>query len=237
MLIRLMIIDNNWKIRLDGAKFLKMYLPYAKESPRFDTIYFPELVELLNDEENYVRIEAIEACTEVIDRITEEDIEKEFIPVVLNIIECHAEDIITRLASLIGKIVYELRRQDIYIKFKAEFLDFFRVLVQSKEYELRLSAAYNLPCFFTMLRQYEEEGCFHDYYLQFLAEDIIELRILIASHIHIAFQNSTQEEDMNKLRDAFRSLLNNNERDVIFALAENMDITLKYYLNEQAINN
>ena len=70
-----MIYDNNWKIRLDGAKFLKMYMPLAKDSPRFDSIYFPQLVELLNDEENYVRIEAIEACTEVLERITEEDIE------------------------------------------------------------------------------------------------------------------------------------------------------------------
>ncbi len=124
--IQLMVIDNNWKIRLDGAKFLKLYMPGAKDSPRFDTIYLPDLIELLNDEENYVRIEAIEACAEVIDRMEIEDIEKEFIPIVLNIIECYTEDIITRLAALIGKIVYELRKGDLYLKLKTQFLTFFK---------------------------------------------------------------------------------------------------------------
>ncbi len=42
-----------------------------------------------------------------------------------------------------------------------------------------------------MLREHEEdESTFQDYYLQFLAEDIGGMKKLIASHLHVAFQNS-----------------------------------------------
>ena len=95
-----MISDTNEKIRMDGARFLQDYLPEAKESQRFDSVYFPELIELLNDEENYVRIEAIKAALEVIDRMSTEDIEKEFIPVVFKIVDSQTviEEILLRLS-------------------------------------------------------------------------------------------------------------------------------------------
>ncbi len=85
---------------MDGARFLQDYLPEAKESPRFESIYLPELIELLNDEENYVRIEAIKAALEVIEKMSVEDIEKEFIPVVFKLIDCESiiEEIRVRLS-------------------------------------------------------------------------------------------------------------------------------------------
>lgn len=45
-------------------------MPEAKYSERFDTVYLPELIELINDEENYVRIEAVEAFSLAIDRMS-----------------------------------------------------------------------------------------------------------------------------------------------------------------------
>lgn len=60
--------DNNYKIRLDGASFIREYLQIEKirESPRFNDIYLPELIELLNDEEAFIRIEAIEIMTDLL---------------------------------------------------------------------------------------------------------------------------------------------------------------------------
>jgi hypothetical protein len=53
--------DNNYKIRMDGVLFFKDYLLGEKRAsivahPRFKAIYLSELLELLNDEEAYIRI-------------------------------------------------------------------------------------------------------------------------------------------------------------------------------------
>ena len=64
--------DNNYKIRLDGAQFLKDYLMGDQKKsiishPRFKSIYLSEVLELLNDEEAYIRIEAIDILTDFLD--------------------------------------------------------------------------------------------------------------------------------------------------------------------------
>lgn len=61
--------DNNYKIRMDGVLFLKEYLQNERVTnhARFKSIYIPELIELLNDEEAYIRIEALEIITEFLD--------------------------------------------------------------------------------------------------------------------------------------------------------------------------
>jgi hypothetical protein len=79
---------------------------------RFKSTYLPEVIELLNDEEAYIRIEAIEILTEILELMTVELIEKEFMPVILNTMEATIEDIILRLANIIGKIVYKLQSKD-----------------------------------------------------------------------------------------------------------------------------
>ena len=57
--------DVNYKIRMDGAIFLKEYLEKNGKSligtSRLKQTFLPDLCELLNDEETYIRIEAIEA--------------------------------------------------------------------------------------------------------------------------------------------------------------------------------
>ena len=64
--------DNNYKIRLDGAIFFKDYLQSEKKKailshPRFKSVYLTELLELLTDEEAYIRIEAIDILTDFLD--------------------------------------------------------------------------------------------------------------------------------------------------------------------------
>ncbi len=81
-------------------------------SRRFREVYEPELIELLNDEEAYIRIEAIEIVTEVMDELDEDVIVREFIPALLSIIESSIEEIMLQLASLIGKIAFKLKRID-----------------------------------------------------------------------------------------------------------------------------
>ena len=93
---------------------------------RFKSIYLPELIELLNDEEAYIRIEAIEILTDMLELMGTEMVEKEFIPVIFNAMEATIEDIILRLANIIGKIVYKLSKIDqIHLKYKEKLMEFF----------------------------------------------------------------------------------------------------------------
>jgi hypothetical protein len=60
----------------------------------------------LNDEESYIRIEALEILTEFLNQLTPEDIENEFVKEMLKTIEADNEEIQLRLAEIIGKIVF-----------------------------------------------------------------------------------------------------------------------------------
>jgi len=65
--------DTNYKIRMDGAIFMKEYLETyfdaLKGSSRLTQTYIPEICELLNDEETYIRIEAIEGISYVLETL------------------------------------------------------------------------------------------------------------------------------------------------------------------------
>jgi hypothetical protein len=60
-------------VRRDGAIFFKDYLKkHSKEligGERLEEFYLPEIYELLNDEESYVRIEVIEAILEILEHL------------------------------------------------------------------------------------------------------------------------------------------------------------------------
>ena len=83
-LVMSMCQDPNYTVRRDGAIFFKEYLrKNSKElvgTERLEDFYLPEIYELLNDEEIYVRIEVIEAVLEVLEHLQLEMIEQEFIP-------------------------------------------------------------------------------------------------------------------------------------------------------------
>ncbi len=117
------------------------------------------------------------------------------------------------------------------------FLNFFKTIAESKDYDLRFNAAYNLPCIYTMFRLQAKDQDLQEYYHAFLAEESVAMRKVVAAHIHVAFEKTTHEEQIYKLREAFKKLLEEKERDIIVALAENIAITLKHYLNDQAVNN
>jgi hypothetical protein len=64
--------DNNYKIRMDGVFFFQEYLQKeeVQNHQRFNQIYILELLELLSDEEAYIRIEALEIITQFLDKLT-----------------------------------------------------------------------------------------------------------------------------------------------------------------------
>lgn len=109
--------DNNYKIRLDGAIFLKEYLISdisIATCNRFEDIYLMELVELLNDEESYIRIEVLETLTELLSKLEPRLIEKEFLTAFVNMFDVGIEELLLRVAKIFGKVVHGLKHFDMH---------------------------------------------------------------------------------------------------------------------------
>jgi hypothetical protein len=83
--------DNNYKIRRDGCIFFKEYFKKDRaaiiKNSRFRDIYMPSLIEFLNDEDLHIQLDAIEAVTEILDCLTLDEIENDFVPCVLNFLD------------------------------------------------------------------------------------------------------------------------------------------------------
>lgn len=94
-------------------------------------------------------------------------IEKEFVPVIINNLDLNIDEIEIRLAKIIGKIAYKIKGYDLHLEYKKQFVDFFIKACNHKEMDMRRHAAYNLPCFNVLYKEYQEElGVnFQDYFL------------------------------------------------------------------------
>ena len=69
----------------------------------------PELIELLNDEEAYIRIEALEILTDILGEIDIETVEKDYLPNLINTFDVGIEEIDLRMAKIIGNVIYQLK--------------------------------------------------------------------------------------------------------------------------------
>lgn len=101
-----------------------------------DQTYIPELCELLNDEETFIKIEAIEALTFVMDTVSVELIEKEMIPNFLKLLntENQHDEVMIRVCEIIGPICDKLRnKEDLHLKYMQQILDFYRVACVHKQ--------------------------------------------------------------------------------------------------------
>lgn len=82
--------DSNFKIRTDGAIFLKEFIKKNHEeligSSRMTETYIPELMYLVTDDDYFIKIEAIEALHFIMETIPLETVEKEVIPCFLKLI-------------------------------------------------------------------------------------------------------------------------------------------------------
>jgi HEAT repeat protein len=204
--------------------------------PRFKSVYVCELLELLQDEEAYIRIEALEIVTKYLDHLEREDIEGEYVNEVLRTLNADVEEIQTRIAEAIGPIIHKLSIFNLHIKYREEFLQFYKVIVNHKEVKMRRYAAYNLPCFNKLLKEYQDEVDidFNEVYLRFSKEEDPEILKTVAASLHEAFSIMPDDEDSQKLRDAFKQVIEVSNRETICALCENLDTSLQYYCNTHA---
>jgi len=90
-LIRVICSDTDYNIRAIGAKFFKDFFQSCGNeiagTLHFENVLLPEIIELVNDEEAYVSVEALEGLLEVLEHCDVETIEEEIMPCVLKLIE------------------------------------------------------------------------------------------------------------------------------------------------------
>lgn len=71
--------------------FMKEYFQYDKkrivQHDRFKDVYLEILTEFLQDEDLHIQIDAIEAVTEILEELEEEQIDNDFIPCILNFLD------------------------------------------------------------------------------------------------------------------------------------------------------
>ncbi len=119
-----------------------------------------------------------------------------------------------------------------------KLVEFFQQICGSKEIEMRRAGCYNLPCFHSLYKDYQEElqmDC-HELYVHFsTAESDLLIKKSVAASIHQAFLLSSQEENTMKLRDCVKVLLEDQDKEVVRAMVEHLDVTIQHYSNEQAV--
>jgi hypothetical protein len=96
-----------------------------------------------------VRIEAIEASIEVLDTMGLENVEKQFIPPFLKMLNLKtaSEGVAPRMSRMIGKISHKLMIMELHLKYKEQIFNYFIWMFESQNDQIRLNAAYNLPAF------------------------------------------------------------------------------------------
>lgn len=143
--------DTNYKIRMDGAVFFKEYLAKNHETligtTRLEKTYIPEILELCNDEETYIRIEAVDCVQYILETLTVELVEDQVIPSVLKMLQSDHDEIVLRVSQFIGQLAHKLSQVgNLHLKYKEDILEFYKALCVHKIDECRQNAAYCLPC-------------------------------------------------------------------------------------------
>lgn len=152
--------DTNYKIRTEGSIFLKEYIrnnyKSLLEGNRLESTYIPEICEMCNDEEIFIRVEAVEAMSYVLETLDVELLEKEFIPPLLKLLESNHDEIVIRMSRIVGQLAHKLKAHEAPLleKYKDEFIAFYKMICVHRCEECRENAAFNLPAMNLIFRQF-----------------------------------------------------------------------------------
>ena len=86
---------------------------------------------------------------EILEHLELDQIEQQFIPNFLKalIITNNHDEIIQRMAQIIGKVVHKLSAFDLHLKYKEQILSFYKAMVEHRDPENNMTGIKNLPCF------------------------------------------------------------------------------------------
>ena len=125
------------------------------------------------------------------------------------------------------------------MKYKKEFIDFFRQLCDHKENEIRLNAAYNLPCFNIIFKDQQKELDinFFDLYDKFVGDESQEIADCTVKSLHEAFKLVEPEDNTAKIRKIFLDFVVDEQKDILLIINKNLDVFIQNYGNKHTIEN
>ncbi len=83
-----------------------------------------------------------------------------------------ADEIRIRMTKISGKVLDKLAQCMLATKYEAMFMEFFKVMIKDKNIDVKIQAAYNLPCFYFTFRSSSEEN--QEYFDNIYRELIVE---------------------------------------------------------------
>uniref|UniRef100_A0A7S3GCP8 Serine/threonine-protein phosphatase 4 regulatory subunit 4 n=1 Tax=Palpitomonas bilix TaxID=652834 RepID=A0A7S3GCP8_9EUKA len=210
------------------------------------TRVYPELIELLRDEEVSVRTSAFQSLVEMISLLSAEEVKKTVIPIALEYARApekgpcvpgspplilHGDDgadLKRALAENYGKMVYNLQGH-----LQEEELDvlvrYFKALSSQAEDELRLFCAYNFPGMLQTLGSRKYALHLHDVFRSLCRDKYEAVRVLTAKFFHEVSIILGKERTAQYLRDSLLYLLGDSSDDVKEALLNNLHIILPQF--------
>lgn len=153
----------NWKIRQMGANRLRRIVEhsplYLSEEPGFYDMVVDKLQDLLCDEENFVKMEALETILHCAKHISKQDFQQRLEPLIVDILRKEVlehEEVLYSMATLCGQLMHQLQSSELEHGLRTSVIEFFEGLLNNQNDQLRKKAAYNFAYFFTQL--YSEDG-------------------------------------------------------------------------------
>ena len=62
------------------------------------------------------------------------------------------EEVVLKMSQIIGQLLFKLKAKQLHLKYKEEFLEFYKFICGHKTDKVREHAAFNLPCFNSIYR-------------------------------------------------------------------------------------
>jgi len=146
---------------------------------------------------------------------------------------------VNRISEIFGKILEKLKGFDLHTKYKDQFMNFYKEIIDHKEDSIRLKAVYNLPCVNLIYKPLESELkiSFQEIYLKFSEDKEFDVRYCAAASLHEALKLTTDEEDISMLRQVFISCILDPAREMILLMNSNLVFLIKKYGNKHTIEN
>lgn len=221
--------DLNWSVRLAVCERLPKLISKRISKENCLEIFYPEIVEFLNDVEILVRLEAIDTILEIFDILEDTHIDNDFIPVIKSHLSVDLDETWNhRMSKNIGKIIFNLQNSmDDTSDISELWMDYFRQLLDMDDPQIKKNLCYNLPGLYYLFNG--EDIDFIEVLERFATDKDTSIRMQLAKGFHeIISINSKGKGDSVELKDIFFTLLTDDDAEIQKEVLNNLD---EYLMN------
>lgn len=220
--------DMNWNIRLAICEQLSQICKKLSKDSCLE-IFYPEIVEFLNDVEILVRLTAIETVLDIFDILEDEQIDNDFVPVVKMHLNIDLDETCNyRMSKNIGKIIFNLQNSiNDASGINELWLEYFKNLLEMEDLEIKQNLCFNLPGLYYIFNS--EDIDFIEILEKFANDKESSIRMQLAKGLHeIVSISSKGKGDAVELKNIFFALLNDDDHEIQREIIRNLD---EYLLN------